>query len=873
MKGVLPLRLPQMNYGLTGLKRLAGCVSARFHIALGLTAILTTLILSGYIVGFVPDKLAEQRVNRVQLSETLASSGSVLLKRGDLDGIRRVLEFVIERNEDVLGVGLHREWNNQNLQFGEVPTDIDIRTAEQQAVAGSRISVPLLRSGKVWGGLTVYFTPVGFQNGLSGAWDVFRFSPFGFMLFAGLLGFPVIYFYLGRVLKQLDPKAAVPGRVRSALDSIAECLVVVDRKGQLVLANAAFSTLSGRTPESLLGESIDSLDWVDDDDGALDRPWRRALDSGESVLQAMAAYVDVEGRRRSFIVNCSPVLGAEDQVGGVLVSMDDVTRLEEQEAALREAMVLAEEASVAKSAFLSNMSHEIRTPLTAILGFAEMLRRGGAQNPDDQARHLQTITNSGTHLLGLINDLLDLSKVESGAMEVEQIETEIASIAFDVAEVLRIKADEKGIELNVVVATDLPEAIYSDPSRIRQIITNLVGNAIKFTEAGTVQMHLSFDVDKSTYLISVVDSGIGMDEEQQARIFDAFSQADVTVTRRFGGTGLGLSISRNLAEALGGSITVESEPGKGSTFYLELPAGTLEPVTLLPVQNILDRVHSAQRVTNTSWQFPDVTVLVVDDASENRELLSLVLDQLGIAVRTASNGQEAVEAVAEGGLDAVLMDLQMPVMDGYQAAGIMRENGVSLPLVGLTADAMRGIEDRVIAAGFSHYQTKPINIDALTELLAQLLGGVKCESASDHAENGDKKGRLILPSGFSENVPATPIVSTLLHGDTRFRGIVGRFIPRMDEQLLTLRTAVESGDLAEVAATAHWLKGSGGNVGFDGFTKPAGALQDAAQSGDVESLLPILNDIDAYAARVRDGWTDEPGDSESDATDDQRLGT
>jgi len=602
-------------------KRVMTRLPARFHIAAGITSLLTSLILVGYFVGFVPDKSGIQFQGRVAMSEALAASGSALLKRGDVDGIRRVLEFVVERNEGLLGVELHREWNEQTVSFGNVPAPAEenVATADSGELQEGRIDVPLLRGGRDWGQLRFYFAPLGSQGGFSGLWDKYTASPFGFLSFAGMLGFLGIFYYLGRVLKQLDPKAAVPGRVRSALDSIAECLVVLDRSGQLVLANAAFSTLSGSPAESLIGVPVDSLSWaMDDEDNIEERPWHRALSSGESVHQAMAAYVGADGERRSFLVNCSPVYGAEDEVGGVLVSMDDVTQLEEQEKALREAMVLAEEASVAKSSFLSNMSHEIRTPLTAILGFTEVLLRGAGNNPEEREKHLQTISRSGSHLLGLINDLLDLSKVESGAMEVEILDTMLADIAFDVVDVLKVKAEEKGIDIDVEVATELPETIASDPSRLRQIITNLVGNAIKFTESGGVKMRLFCEPQSQLCRVSVVDSGIGMNEEQQARIFDAFTQADVTVTRRFGGTGLGLSISRSLTEALGGTITVESTPGEGSTFHVEIPTGSLEGVKMLPAEDLTERMNHARAAATTTWAFEDRTVLVVDDGVERR---------------------------------------------------------------------------------------------------------------------------------------------------------------------------------------------------------------------------------------------------------------
>ena len=569
--------------------------------------------------------------------------------------------------------------------------------------------------------------------------------------------------------------------------------------------------------------------------------------------------------------------GAEGRVGGVLVSMDDVTRLEEQERLLRESMRAAEEASRAKSAFLSNMSHEIRTPMTAILGFTDVLRSERVRDDEERRRHLATISSSGRHLLGLINDLLDLSKVESGAMEVESIPTEIVGVVADVIEVLRVKAEEKGIALAFEVVDALPATFRSDPARLRQIVTNLVGNAIKFTEEGGVTVRVARDGE--ALRVAIVDTGIGMDEAQQASIFDAFTQADASITRRFGGTGLGLSISRELARALGGDVSVASAPGRGSTFEVRLPLGPVDETSLIGPDELLARLERTERVAEDGWRFPPAPVLVVDDAAENRELLALVLGDLGLRVTLASDGRQALDAVAaahENPFAAILMDIQMPVMDGYEAVGRLRESGLETPVIALTANAMKGYEARLLDAGFSHYQTKPIDMERLSGLLASLLGGTRAEPVSRSPEAGVAVA-IPVPAAATSGVrevtkptdalrapedpvatPETgPLVSSLLASNPKFHTIVARFLPRLDEEMAALRTALEAERMEDVARIAHWLKGSAGNVGFGAFTKPAERLERRARANDADGTGRELALIETLVERVHAGWVDD----------------
>ena len=306
--------------------------------------------------------------------------------------------------------------------------------------------------------------------------------------------------------------------------------------------------------------------------------------------------------------------------------------------------------------------------------------------------------------------------MEAGHLEVERIPCAPHIVCAEVVQVLAVKAREKGVALTVTTEGEIPEIIQSDPARLRQVVTNLVGNAIKFTERGSVTVTLAMPTRTSAQLtITVSDTGIGIPADKLPTLFDPFVQADASITRRFGGTGLGLAISRRFARALGGDIVAASEPGQGSTFTVTLDTGSLAGVRWLHPDEIAG-LHSPDAVDEpVRWLLPAARVLVVDDGPENRELVALVLQEQGLHVDEAENGAQGVEKVLAHGYDVILMDMQMPVLDGFEATRRLRAAGVTAPVIGLTANAMKGFEQEVLAAGCSRYLTKPVDIDRLLE--------------------------------------------------------------------------------------------------------------------------------------------------------------
>jgi signal transduction histidine kinase/ActR/RegA family two-component response regulator len=390
---------------------------------------------------------------------------------------------------------------------------------------------------------------------------------------------------------------------------------------------------------------------------------------------------------------------------------------------LQSARAAADAANASKSTFLANMSHEIRTPMTAILGFADLLA-DPAQTPSDREACISTIRRQGDHLLNVINDILDLSKIEADKLVVESIPTPIAAVLDDVRASLTPRANAKGIELRFVAPRPLPAQILTDPTRLRQILINIVGNAIKFTPAGSITV--TAVVEPEGFLrFDVADTGIGMNPDQVSRLFKPFSQADDSTTRKYGGTGLGLTISKRLARLLGGDIQVESTPDRGSTFTLTINPGNLADVPRVPWVPGASASRAAPPTT-THGVVLRGRILLAEDGPDNQRLIAHHLRRAGAAVVIADNGRVALDAVAaaerEGRpFDLIILDMQMPELDGYGAAAELRRRSITIPILALTAHAMNGDRERCLAAGCDEFASKPIDAQSLLETCAAML--------------------------------------------------------------------------------------------------------------------------------------------------------
>ena len=550
-------------------------------------------------------------------------------------------------------------------------------------------------------------------------------------------------------------------RNRDLLGTLAEWIWETDDQLRFSFTNSNVDKILGYSPEELIGKKMTDLM----SPAEAERIKQIALPLVEERKQISDLECTIkhkDGRKLVMEVTGKPYFDPHGCYLGYRGANLEITKRKEAQMALRESNAMmveafesekrismqleatmeqlelekskAEEASAAKSSFLANMSHEIRTPMTAILGFIDILAELETNGPRSPERldAIETIKRNGEYLIKLINDILDLSKIEAGKMEVEQIPCCPFELVENVQSLIRVRSDMKGLVFESEFVGSIPETVMTDPTRVRQVLINLLGNAIKFTNSGTVRLvtRLVSDVRERKLLqFDVIDSGIGMTKEQATRLFDPFVQADTSTTRKFGGTGLGLTISRRLARSLGGDIEITySEPDKGTYFRFTCDIGSLRNTKLISPNQ---RLASALKPTeSTTRSLPDLklncNILLAEDGPDNQRLISFVLQKAGATVTIVENGKLAVnKAVASirnnSPFDLILMDMQMPKMDGYQATARLRSLGVEIPIIALTANAMEGDREKCLSVGCNYYATKPIDRIDLIKTISRAI--------------------------------------------------------------------------------------------------------------------------------------------------------
>jgi signal transduction histidine kinase/DNA-binding response OmpR family regulator len=487
----------------------------------------------------------------------------------------------------------------------------------------------------------------------------------------------------------------------------------------------------------------------------------------------------------------------------LIVELDHVVaeRTAEAIAARDEAVA----ANHSKSAFLANMSHEIRTPLASIIGFAELLLDdGGAGVSRDEA--LRSIMINGHHLLQIISDILYVSKIEADSLELEESEVNLAALVHETELLMGSRAREKGLGFHIDASLPLPATLRSDMVRLKQILLNFCGNALKFTTVGSITLGARWEATSERLQLSVTDSGIGMSNEQMARLFQPFVQADVSTTREFGGTGLGLFICRQLAQHMGGEIEVSSRPGQGACFTLSLPLGMAPGETpWIETPAAFNRAGAVDPVRQLEVPSLQGQVLVAEDGEYNQRLITAYLQATGAGHTIVDNGAEAMTQTLTGAYDLVLMDVQMPIMDGVTATELIRASGYCGPIVALTANVMRSDIERYRTSGCDDVLGKPIDRAKLYAVLRRHL-----QAAGD-------------PTASAADINAM------------LERVGAKFRARLPETVTQLEEALARADWAEVASRAHQLKGIAGSVGLPQLTALAAPVEAAALAGQAEA--------------------------------------
>ncbi len=601
---------------------------------------------------------------------------------------------------------------------------------------------------------------------------------------------------------------------RSLIESNIDALMTTDPAGIITDVNKQMEALTGCTRDELIGAPFKNY-FTDPEraEAGINRVLRE-----KKVTDYELTACARDGKQTVVSYNATTFYDRNRTLQGVFAAARDVTEGKRVEVELQQAKAMAETASQTKSDFLASMSHEIRTPMNAIIGIAELLAKTSLT--PEQDKYVQIFRRAGDNLLNIINDILDLSKVEASQLELEHTEFSLDDLLQKVTEMVGIRAQEKGLTLRCEIAPDVSTHRVGDPNRLRQVLLNLMGNAVKFTEKGEVALRVSAALPNGLRF-TVSDTGIGIPHDKLGAVFERFMQADSSTTRRFGGTGLGLTISKRLVELMGGTIDVRSEVGKGSVFSFAL---SLE----ICAQRAADGVVSPG--AGAELPLAPLRILLVEDSSDNRIIAMAYLKDTPYQVDVAENGAVACERFETGHYDLVLMDRQMPVMDGLTATRNIRQWELShrlapTPIVALTASALKNDQELFVAAGCTAYLTKPIKQAALLQAIRL------------HTQAPPSTGSL----------PKAAIALRIAPG---VADLIPEFLQRRRHDVLALTQAIDRRDFHTVTNVGHAMRGSGGSYGFDGVTDIGAELERAGEAADVDDARKWVDELSTYLDRV-----------------------
>ncbi|HEX8771901.1 MAG TPA: PAS domain S-box protein, partial [Acidimicrobiales bacterium] len=644
-------------------------------------------------------------------------------------------------------------------------------------------------------------------------------------------------------------------QLAAIVDSSNDAIVSMTLDGVILSWNRAAENLYGYTDEEMIGKPVSTLlpaDRPHEIDHILAKVRR-----GEAVENLESLRVRKDGSTVPVSLTISSVRDASGSVVAVSAIARDVTERNRQrdlEAASEQAL----ESSRLKSEFLAMMSHEIRTPMNGVIGMAELLLDTGLEA--EQRKYAEAVRNSGQALLTILNDILDFSKIDAGHLELEETDFDLATVVEEVVELLATGANDKELELVTAIEPDIATLVRGDPGRLRQVLMNLAGNAIKFTDTGkvviaaatrTTNAATDADIASVEARFEVRDTGIGIPPDVQATLFDSFTQADASTSRRYGGTGLGLAISRRLVELMGGTIAVHSAPGQGSTFSFNLPLRPADGrASARPGRHAGQRSETAGPLSDKRLLPGGMRILVADDNEVNQLLARLLLETAGYRVDVVADGVEVIAAVSRDHYDAVLMDCQMPVIDGYAAAEEIRrrEAGATrIPIIAVTASVLKGDVERSLSAGMDAHIAKPIDRDELYRALNRLLSGTeRTTTAGPTPQNSVAEGRL-------DQGALDQLIEIDGTGDA-FRELARLFIADAPARAEELAKAAAGRDAQGVAAAAHMIRGSAGTFGAGALTQLTATIEEDARAGTVPlpgDVISVGEALHGAVARLR----------------------
>ncbi len=607
-------------------------------------------------------------------------------------------------------------------------------------------------------------------------------------------------------------------KYRSIITNMNLGLLEVDTEERIQFVNNSFMEMSGYSAEELVGRNASEL-FVRSENTELLESKNELRKRGLSDAYELAVK-NKKGELKWWLISGAPRFDDKGELIGSIGIHLDITQQKALEHELIEARELAEQSARSQEMFLANMSHEIRTPLNAIMGMSRELQKTNLNN--QQKSFLEAVNSAGEQLLVVINDILDISKIQAGKLHIENIGFRLRDIGERVMQVMSHKAEEKGVSLFCTTDSRVHPVLVGDPYRLNQVLLNLISNGIKFTEKGSVQVECKVEEDTphdQRISFTVRDSGIGMDKEFTQRIFENFSQEDRSVARRFGGTGLGMAISKQLVTMMNGDIQVNSEKGVGTTVYFWLPFR----------KGSEDDIASKSMTPTDSTILKGKKILLAEDNEMNRLVATTVLQSYGVDIDEVINGQEAVEALRNGRYELVLMDVQMPLMDGLEATRRIRnELKNPIPIIALTANAIKGENEICFAAGMNDYLTKPFKEEDLVGLMAKWLG----------ADAGLKSNNNIMEKNELYDLSKLREISK---GNSAFvEKMIKLFSDQAPSSVKEIREAYGQKDLEKVKAVAHRLKPSIDNMGIHSLTKEIRQIETLALSGDQEQELPGL---------------------------------